>query len=257
MAKPGWWSRFRRRDRSGRRSVDGAEDADSDHSAVVDGSNGPLPPADASAEDVLATDRTAPALTRRGRREHSLSKLQEGYDRLLELMDQIQKHMRTQEDRTEQIATAIAHLSRSLADTPNSDQQQVQLLSTIAAQLETTTVRTQQLADAIGEMPRVVRGQTDALSGIQRQLELTAESDAHLANTLGSFARSVDRLGEGAGKQADALQELRTAGDEHQQRLDAVIQRQTRHFTLLVAIMAVLAGAAIVAGTVILVLQLR
>ena len=207
--------------------------------------------------DATAAERITTTMSRRSRREVSLSKLQEGYDRVLDLMDRIQSHMQTQETRTGEIASALSQLSRSLADVPSVDQQQVQLLSTIAAQLETTTVRTQQLSDAIGELPRVVRGQTDALSGIQRQLEMSAESDVHLTGTLQSFGRSVDRLGQSTETQATALQELNAAGEAHQRRLDEILQRQTRQFTWLVIITAVLAGAAIVAGTLAVVLQLR
>ncbi len=206
--------------------------------------------------DAADAERITTTMSRRARREVSLGKLQEGYDRVLDLMDRIQSHMQTQETRTEEIASALTQLSRSLADVPSVDQQQVQLLSTIAAQLETTTVRTQQLSDAIGELPRVVRGQTDALSGIQRQLEMSAESDAHLTGTLQSFGRSVDRLGQSTETQATALRELNAAGETHQQRLDEIFQRQTRQFTWLVILTAVLAGAAIVAGTVAVVLQL-
>ncbi len=257
MGKLGIWSRMAGRIRRGRRPADGDQDDGIAMPLSVDADGRPVaPPEGADSDDVAAADQITTALGRKARREHSLSKLQEGYDRVLELMDLMQKHMRVQEDRTEDMATALTKLSRSLADVPNVDQQQVQLLSTIAAQLETTTVRTQQLGDAIGELPRVVRQQTDTLSGIQRQLEMGAESDAHMSSALQSFGRGVDRLAGSTDKQVDALKDLRSSGDEHQRRLDEILQRQTRQFTFLAAMTAVLATAAIVAGTILLVLRL-
>ena len=106
------------------------------------------------------------------------------------------------------------------------------------------------LGDAIGELPRVVRQQTDALGSIQRQLEMGAETDAQLSGSMQSFGRSVDRLSESSEKGAHAVQDLHAATDEHHQRLDGILHRQTRHFTWLVAITAVLATAAIVLGVV-------
>ncbi len=270
MARTGFLSRMRGwvRTRGHRPDVaDGVGDENStaiaDDGSVVrsseDGDRAPgdEAPAAADAGSSAPPERATPTLSRRSRREYSLGKLQEGYDRVLEMMDEMHKHMRVQEDRTQEIAGAITQLSRSLADVPKVDQQQVQLLSTIAAQLETTTVRTQQLGDAIGELPRVVRQQTDTLSGIERQLEMGSESDAHMAGTLQSLSRSVDRLGESSDKHANALNEMQVAGDEHQRRLDEILHRQTRQFTALVVITAVLAVAAVVIGTVATVLQVR
>jgi len=200
-------------------------------------------------------DRTGLPLTRWTRREYTLSRLQEGYDRVLELMDAMHRHMQAQQDRTEQIATGISQLSRSLSDLPGITQQQVQLLSAIAAQLETTTVRTQQLSDAVGELPRVIRGQSEALTGVQRQLEMATESDAHLTSSLQSFERAINRFGESSENQAAATRELRLSSDEHQRRLGHIIEQQTRRFTVLMAVTAVLAGAGIIVGALAVVLH--
>ncbi len=224
-------------------------------SVLVNGDDVDSPVA-VSVEEDPPIEKAGSGLTRWARREHTISRLQEGYDRVLEMMDAIQKHMATQEDRTEKIATGISQLSRSLAELPGATQQQVQLLSGIAAQLETTTVRTQQLSDAVGELPRVVRGQTDALTGVQRQLEMASESDAHLATSLQSFERSISRLGESSEHQANAMRELRAMSDEHQRRLGEIVEQQTRRFTIMLIIVAVLAGAGIVVSTVALVLWL-
>jgi chromosome segregation ATPase len=219
--------------------------------------DGPVPALTSDSVDDAdpVTDR-AVTLSRWSRRETTLSRLQDGYDRLLELMDAIHKHMQAQQDRTEQIATGITQLSRSMADFPGASQQQIQLLSAIAAQLETTTVRTQQLSDAVGELPRVVRTQTEALSGVQRQLEMASESDAHLSTSLQSFERSVGKLGESSEHQAAAMRDLRASSDEHQRRLGEIIERQTHRFVVMLIIVAVLAGAGIVVGTVALVMRL-
>ncbi|MBN1342824.1 MAG: hypothetical protein JXQ73_09110 [Phycisphaerae bacterium] len=200
--------------------------------------------------DVAASEHIATSLSRRGRREASLSKLQDGYDRVLDMMDKMQAHMGIQEQRTQEMTTSLAQLNRSLANQPNISQQQVELLSAIAAQLETSTVRTLQLADAIGELPRVARQQSDSLGSIQRQLEMGAETDAHLATTLQSLGRSVDRLSESSEKQSGALSDLRATGNDHQEQVSRILQRQTRQFTVLVGMTAVLAVAAIVLGTI-------
>jgi chromosome segregation ATPase len=207
------------------------------------------------AEDDPSVEAVGTAVVRRSRRDYSLSRLQEGYDRVLEMMDAMHKHMQVQEDRTEQIASGMSQLSRSLADLPGVSQQQVQLLSGIAAQLETSTVRTQQLADAVGELPRVVRGQTEALKAVGHELEMASESDAHLATSLQSFERAVGHLGESAEHQAAAMRDLRTAHDDQQKRLGEIIEQQTRRFTIMLIIVAVLAGAGIVVSTVALVLR--
>lgn len=256
MAKIAFWSRMGGWIRGGRRRDDEAQASDDGLLSVEQEDRFSEPGQGGDEDDGAAAERIMTAVSRRARKDHSLRKLQEGYDRVLDLMDGMQKHMRTQEDRTTEIAAALTQLSRSLADLPNVGQQQVQLLSTIAAQLETTTVRTQQLADAMGEVPRMVHSQTEAMSNVQRQLELGAESDAQLAGALQTLGRSTDRLGESAEKQASAIGELKISGEAQQQFLNDILQRQTRNFRILMVAMAILASAGITMGTIAFVLYL-
>ncbi len=255
MTKLGFWSRIGGWIRRGERQA--TEDSSTGNVEGVDEARTSAgPSAGADGDDASAAERITAAVSRRGRREVSLSKLQEGYDRVLDMMDQLQTHMQTQESTTEQISEAMTQLSRSLSDLPSLNRQQAELLSAIAAQLETSTVRTQQLSDAIGELPRVTRQQTEALSGVQRQLEMGAEADVQLSSSMQSFGRSIDKLGDAAESQTASLNELHVANADRHAQLDEILHRQTRQFTILVAITAILAGAAIVVGTIAVVMQM-
>jgi len=217
----------------------------------------PTPPPDIEPDDDPTPEASEPGVVRRPRREYALGRLQEGYDRLLELMDAMHGHMKAQQERSEQIAGGITQLTQSLSDLPGISQQQVQLLSAIAAQVETGTARTQQVAEAVGELPRIARGQTEALAGVQRRLEMASENDANLANSLQSFERSITHLGESSEHQATATRDLRLTTDEHQRRIAKVIELQAKRFTLLLIITAAMAAAGILVGAAAVILQFK
>lgn len=237
MAKAGFWSR-----------VGGWIRSDTRHFTDTDDSFEQETLASGDSDDVVAASRISTALSRRGRRDVSLRKLQEGYDRVLDLMDQMQQHMLTQESRTEAIAASLVRLNETLADVAESDHRRTEILSSISAELETTKIRTQQLADAMAEMPRAVRDQTDALTGMQKQLELGAEADANLDATLQSFGRGVDRLSESTETQAQVLKDLQAADEMRSAQITEILQRQTRLFMILVILAALLTAVGIGGG---------
>ncbi len=264
MAKVGLWSRVGGWIRNDRRRFGSSDDPLTKDGAAGDRGGAPGDNGDPSGNgrrtadrhDLAAADRITTALSRGGRRDVSLRKLQEGYDRVLELMDQMQQHMLTQENRTEAIATSLGQLNDTLSDVAQSDRQRTELISAIAAELETTKIRTQQLADALSEMPRAVREQTDALTGMQKQLEMGTEADANLDATLQSFGRGVDRLSESTDAQAKVLRDLQAADEMRGLQISEILNRQTRQFTILVVFTAVLSAAAIGGGVIALVMQL-
>ena len=133
------------------------------------------PPGDGDAEP--GAGKAPGPLARWSKRDQTLAKLQEGYEQVTELIEQIRNHLVTQAERSERICNALEQLARSTSDVPAISRQQGQTLETIADQLEATSTHTQQLAETMSEMPKITRAQTDTLAGINRQLEMTSEQN--------------------------------------------------------------------------------
>lgn len=196
--------------------------------------------------DEEATAAAERPLSRWGRREQTLQQLQDGYQRLTELIDSMQRHMASQGERSERIASSLDRLARSLADLPAEARQQIQTLDAIAAHLETTNARAQSLADSVRQLPAVTRAQGEALDGMKQQLDMANETHVQLNHSLQSLGQAVGSLCHASQVQADSIRGLHTSGQEREGRLAELVVAQQRRFTRLFTITLILAviGAA-------------
>jgi len=204
-----------------------------------------LPP-EADAES--AADRPARPLTRWAKRDLTLAKLQEGYEQVTRVVEQIGKHLVTQDERSERICTSLEQLARSMSDVPNISREQARTLDAIAGQLESTNARTRQLADGISEIPKIARTQAETLAGINRQLEMAGEQNVVASQTMEKLGTAIHMLGESNQSQAEVLKQMDTKAAEQNHLLTQLIARQSRRFTMLFFLTIVLAAAAIALG---------
>ncbi len=208
-----------------------------------------LEEADAAAENEESTPGPAEKpLSRWSRRDQALQQLQEGYQRVTELIDAMQRHMAEQSDRTERIASSLDFLARSLSDLPAASRQQAQTLDAIASHLDVTNARTQQLAESISELPGATRAQSEALTGVSRQLEMANETHVQLNHALSSLGEAVSTLRRSGEAQADSLRLLQRDSQQREDRLVDLIGQQQRRFTWLFAVTFVFAMIGAVAA---------
>lgn len=173
------------------------------------------------------------------RRDQALQQLQEGYQRITDLIDAMQRHMADQGARTDRIATSLDQLARALSDLPAIAREQTHTLDAIASHLEMTNARTQHLAECIRDLPAALKSQSEATAGVSRQLELGNESRVHLNNTMQTLGRAVDSLQASGRAQADLLRQCQLDGAEREGRLAEIVARQQRRFTFLAVAMIV------------------
>lgn len=195
-------------------------------------------------------------ITRWTRRDQALQQLQEGYQRVTDLIDAMQKHMGEQSDRTERIASSLDYLARSLSDLPTASRQQAETLGAIASHLEVTNSRTQQLAESISELPGATKAQNEALTGITRQLDMANETHVQLNHALSSLGEAVGTLRKSGEAQAESLRSLQEEGRDREGHLAQLVSEQQRRFTWLFAITLIFALLGAAAGTTVIVLRL-
>lgn len=245
MHKNTFWTRLGQLFRPGSRGGDGLGDLPpvADDGLLVDGPEG----------GSAGSDRP---LGRWNRREQALQQLQDGYQRVADLVDAIHKHMAEQGVRSDRIAASLDQLAHSIGDLPGAAREQTHTLEAIATHLEMTTSRTQQLADCIRELPAAMKSQGDATTGVIRQLEVANESSVQMNHTMQSLGQSIDTLHNSGRAQVDLLRKFQLESAERENRLAEVIAQQQRRFTWLFVTAMTLAAGSIV-GILLLVWRLR
>jgi ABC-type transporter Mla subunit MlaD len=203
-----------------------------------------------------ATSSAEKTLSRWARRDAVIQQLQEGHERVTELIDAIQCHLAEQGKRTDRIASSLDQLARTLSDLPNVSRQHAKVLDAIAMNLEQTNARAQQLADGIRDLPGAARAQSEALAGVSRQLELSNESHVQVNHTLQSLGRAVDGLRDTGQRQTESLRQFHQSGQDREGRLADLIAQQQKRFAWLFVITLVLALVGAVSGMTLLVIDL-
>lgn len=199
---------------------------------------------DPGGEDIAA-ERSGNPLTRWSKRDQTIARLQEGYDKVNQVVEEIQKHLAQQGERTDRICTSLEQLARAMSDMPAVARQQGQSLEAMAGALETGNARMKQIVDAMDEIPKVSRTQTEALTGIKRQLEVSGEQNLVASQTMERLSTAITSLGDLGTAQFEALRQMSSKTDTQAEVLHKLVARQSKRFTMLFIVTVVLAAAAI------------
>ncbi len=185
-------------------------------------------------------------ISRRFKKDHAVQTLQDGYDRLLGLIDSMQNHMDLQQNRTEQLVDTVRQIGARLQSLPDQVDRQVELMGSIASQLETTNLRTMQLADAMSELPKSVEAQAETLNSLNQQLGLANETTAQVANSLGQLGSAMGSLNQSSQAQTSQLRRAQTSAEEQAEKLADSLKLQGRLLAVLTVLVVLAIGGAAV-----------
>ena len=203
------------------------------------------PPLTAPKDNDAVADKQPGPLARWTQREQTLTKLQEGYEKMSGVVEDIRRHLVVQGERADRICDSMENLAQSLADHPAVSLRQCEMLETIARRLETNNERSLQVAERIGELPEISRAQNETLAGINRQLEKSGEQNAAVSSTIEKVGTALDSMGQAGTVQAEALRHMSVEATEQNEMLTRLIAAQSKRFTMLFVVTLVLAVAAV------------
>ncbi len=200
-------------------------------------------------------ERSSLTLPRWTKRDATLAKLQEGYEKITQVVEDVQRHLATQGERSERMCNSMEQLARAVSDLPGVARQQAGTLESIARQLERTTEGTQKLAEVVGDLPRTARLQSDAMTSIGRRLEMANEQSVMASQTMDKLGSAISTLGQSGNTQAEVMTRMHEKIAAQDEMLARLVSRQSRRFTMLFVVTVVLAAAAVTFGVIGLVLR--
>jgi chromosome segregation ATPase len=199
--------------------------------------------------DESPEDDGAVALVPR-RPDPALVKLEEGYNKVIDLIDAIKRHQQAQQERAAEVTDSLGQAASTLERIDATNRQQADQLAIIIEESRAGAQRTARWEDALGEFPKMAEAQREALAHVVRQLEQASRRDVELAGSLDSFRAAVQTLGDATTASSVALKDLQRASLEQQERIASLVGEQNKRFTMLFAVTLVLAATGIVAGIV-------
>ncbi len=127
-------------------------------------------------------------------RRDSVEKLQEGFNRLIGQLEQINEHLNEQVSQHHELMGRVKQLPQVLESLPSAVENQKVLTTQLLDQLRGTAVKDQQFLEVVSRIPVETSRQTDALASIDRQLAAAADTDVQMAESFLKFKDTLDRL---------------------------------------------------------------
>lgn len=151
------------------------------------------------------------------KKELTLERLHEGYQKVIGLVESIQTHLDKQEQRGESMTRAMQTLADRMAPVNESAREQLRVLNDMNAR--------------ISELPRLAQAQNEVITTIGLHLEATSQTQERISGTLDSFQRAVTHLGDATNASSAAFRQMHADSSAREERMALVLQDQTRRFT--------------------------
>ncbi len=178
-------------------------------------------------------------------RRESVEKLQEGFNRLIGQLEQINDHLNQQLTQHQELMGRVRQLPQLLESLPSAVENQKHLTTQLLDQLRTTAAKDQQFIEAVGKIPAETARQTDTLTVINHQLEAAADADVQLANSFVKFKDTLERLNHNSAKNTDGLVQMSKTFAASDRHLKYVVTQLNKRYAWMLAIAVSVCGAAI------------
>lgn len=184
------------------------------------------------------------------KRDQILEQLQDGYDKVLDLVGSIQDHLLLHNKRSDQVAELLTVLSKGIEDVPKATRQHADSLTGLTRQLEIENRHNRAIVDAISELPRSADAQRRGMEAIATQVQASTAVTEKLSGRLDSVGQVVKLLGDALDEQVHTLKVVQQAARHQENQVMAIMERQSRRSAKLIAstlgLAAVLAVATVI-----------
>ncbi len=182
-------------------------------------------------------------------RREPLERLQEGFDKLVDQLQQINGHLNRQLAQHEELMGRVRDLPEALESLPAAVENQKVLTSQLLHQLRSTASKDEEFVNAVEQIPAETARQTETLTNIKRQLEASAGTDVRLAESFTRFRNTLDQLNHNTVSNTEGITQMSRTFAASDRYLKHVVTKLNRRFAwMLVGTLTICVG--IIAGLV-------
>ena len=163
-------------------------------------------------------------------RREPMEKLQDGLDRLVGQLQQINDHLNQQLVQHEELMGRVRELPEVLGSLPSAVENQKTLTAELLDELKRAALKDQEFANTVGKIPAETARQTDTLTSINRQLEASAETDVRLAESFNKFRGTLDRLNHNTVSNTEGIMQMSRTFAASDRYLKHTVSKLNRRF---------------------------
>jgi len=157
--------------------------------------------------------------TRHDKTEQKIQAIEDGFNRLVDVLGDINETIVQQRDQHLVIQKSLEELPRMVASLPRALEAQGGMVEQLTDQLRDQSASNQEVINAIGALPEQARFQGDKLGQISDHLQSTGETETEMLTHIKAQSLSIESVGQLLAKNEGRLQE--------------VLSQQQRRFTWL------------------------
>jgi uncharacterized phage infection (PIP) family protein YhgE len=163
-------------------------------------------------------------------KQQSLEKLQNGFDKLIDQLQGINKHLNQQVGQNEELMNRIEQLPKLLEGFPELVQNQRRITEGLVEQIKAAVAKDQQFVDTVERIPMETAKQTDALVDIDNQLAAAANTDVQIVENFNKFNETLDKLNQRTVTQTDSIMQMSRTFATSDRYLKYILSKQNRRF---------------------------
>lgn len=187
-------------------------------------------------------------------RESAIERLEEGYQKVVNLVESIQRHLAVQEERSAIVAQSLARLADSLERTPEWSAEQRRLLEGIARNADGQTGALQRIEGSLVQLPALADAQRESITTVSRQLDAARQTHERVSTAVDGFRAAATAVGESCQASASEMRQMQEGARQGEARMAAMFQEQSRRFTVFAMVVG---GVGVVSAIIGLVAMLR
>lgn len=181
----------------------------------------------------------------------AISRLQESFDSLTDLMGSIRENMDRQTKRQDELLNYLSHLPEVLRSIPESSRIHGETLKAIHQQLERQNIQQEKLGDILGKLSEGDVENRETIGEIRQRVEAIRETDEKISANLSNLGSALQSVSHTSAAGAQVLDQMCNRLDTRDGQLEMILQRQGTRFTTMLSIAIFLSVAALVAVSVI------
>lgn len=178
-------------------------------------------------------------------RREPAEKLQEGFNRLIGQLEQINDHLSQQLSQHQELMGRVKQLPQLLESLPSAVENQKKLTNQLFEQLRITAAKDQQFIETVSQIPAETARQTDTLTLINHQLAAASDTDVQLTESFVKFRDTLDRLNHNTASNTEGIVQMSRTFAASDRYLKYVVTKLNKRYAWVLAIAISVCGAAI------------
>jgi chromosome segregation ATPase len=180
----------------------------------------------------------------------SIEKMQEGFNRLIGQLENINSHLKDQIDQQQVLMRQMNKLPELLNGLPAMAANQSKLTEQLMEELKSASKQNEQVIETLEKIPEETEKQTECLNDINHQLTAAAAVDVQMGERFQRFNIAIDKLNETSMMHAESINQMGRTFAASDRYMKYLIQRQSTRFTWIfvatagvcLAVIGILAG---------------